>query len=519
MSGWIPTSRTDWAQAERLHLLAGGVGMFLLYVLGFEYRGTAPDVLGLYEAGREVVGSLPSAASSTTLATPHPLAELLFGLAGSGSGSFVATFEWAAPLLVVASLPAVWQLASRLTDSTGALLATALFAVAPATVASATTADVSCLFVFVWTWSLALTLRADVGALATPLLWGLAAAAVLVWPPFLLWGAILLVLHISATASDAEPGPDGTWRRATVPGAILAAPLAVPALVLLLHPGFWGHPIPGWARFLEFAMTWTPDHWPIYEPARPGARPSLSLGFELAARQYPVVLSATSLFGFGALWWNGDREGRDRAIARRGVLVGLPLALLLPWLHRGPAYGRIEFSLVALPFVASLAGVGLERMARAVRRASPPSLSDAAFLTLPVVALVSVASTTAIVHPWEGSRRTPVFGGVESAVADGHRLSRDDVLPVSTFRKAASTVDGQLHAAGAQSVTEAYAAAGYLPADTPADAVEADGFLRFLEAGRPATEASRSSGRSMVDVDESTRVVARVGGIPVAILE
>lgn len=523
MSGWFPTSRTALAEAERLRLVALATGTYLLYLFAFGFRGTAPDVLALVESGRGVAGSLPAAASASTLGNPHPLAELLFGFVGASPGGFLATLEWTAPLLVVLSLPAVWQLGRRLAGRTAALAATALFALAPPTVAAATTADVSCLFLFLWAWSLSLTLRADIGALQTPLLWLLGAATVLVWPPFLLWGAVVVLLHVSSTASDDAPGPEGTWRRAAIPGAVLTAPVVVPFVVMLLHPGFWGSPVDGWRQFLEFAMTWQPESWPLAHPTRPGARPSLALGVELLARQYPVLLSVATLYGFVSVGRPEKGPGASavtgsRGIARRGVLVGLPLALLLPWLHRGPAFGRIEYSLVALPLAAPLAGVALERIARAARDL-PFSGSRTIGAALHVVAVGSVAAATVASHPYEGVRRTPLFGGVESAVADGRRLSRDGVLPISTLQRAAARRSGGLHVADVQKVTRAYAGGGYLPETSPVEAVEASGFLRFLRAHRPGSRSARESGRTIVDVDDSTRVVARVQGLPVAILE
>ena len=492
-------------------------GALVLYALVSSFRGAGPAALDL----------LASADGRGTLDQPHPLFGLVVSLADTlGAGPPLDLLRLVSLTCIVGSLPAVWGIGRKLGGIGTAAAAATLFAILPQTAGLATSITAGSLFVFLWSWFLRL-LVVDRHNWATGLgLWLVGGALVLVWPVVLLWGAIWLFIEIREGRSPAdETGLPGEIEPGAVPIAVILAPIGVLLVATLLHPELLSTPIDGWRRVLQSATSWTGPVFNFAGVAYRHARPPLWMGLTLFWWSMPALVVVASAFGWLRRWRAGDADSRPARLATNIVLWAPVLALLLPWLHRGPAFGRIEFTYVLLPVVSLLTGDVVAAGFRSLRTLAEEKLGSrpgrAVAAVASAAALLSVLGVTLRSHPVEGSYYNRLAGGFGGAVEQGLRVSRDGVFPISVLRRATATVgDGSLHIVDSEEAIGMYEKAGLLAGVSVADdAFSADAFVRRLGTFEPGSEAVRDDRSALVHVGPGTVPVLEIDGIPVVWLE
>jgi len=481
------------------------------------FRGLGPATLEAVSVGDGWGG----------LTRPHPLYGLLAHLAGRiSSDPPIALLRGASLVFAVGSLPAIWGLGRKLGGFGTAVAATVVFAVLPQTVGLATAITAGSLFLFLWCWFLRLSVVDRHDWATTPVIWILGGALVLVWPVVLLWGALWLYLEVraGATATDTRR-LSGEIAPATVPLAIAVAPVAVLLVATAMHPEFWAAPLQSWGEFLKNAMSWTGPVFRFDGVAYRHARPPMWVGLPLVWWTLPAVVVA----GAGIGWLQSLRDpsagSRGERLARKVVLWGPLFALSLPWIHRGPAFGRIEFTYVMLPMLALSTGRLLDGAFGSLRRVTAHRFGErlgAGVAGLVVGAtLLSVLGTSVRIHPVEGSYYNRLAGGLGGAVDQGLRISRDGVFPVSALRPlGASDGEPTVFVVGHDSLTSVYEDAGLLPhVPTTDDAHSADRLVRQLGAFRPGSGGVRTNPAALVSVGRDTRPLLRADGVPLIWLE
>ena len=90
----------------------------------------------------------------------------------------------------------------------------------------------------------------------TPLVWGIGGVLLACWPPMLMWAAMLWVMALGVE-SQPGTGQRGTMASAWLPLSLVGAPVCVPLVAHLLHPGVWADPKDGWGQLLQAA--WLPQ--------------------------------------------------------------------------------------------------------------------------------------------------------------------------------------------------------------------------------------------------------------------
>ncbi len=503
----------------------------LLYGTLLDFRGFGPGTAASLEAGRTLLANLPSP-DPNTLATPHPLFDLVAGLVGS-SPHAAGLFAFASIVAAIATLPAVWGLGRKLGGLPTAACAAATLVVLPQTAGLATAFVPATIFVFLWSWFLRLLVVERHRWWSTPLLWLLGAGLLAMWPMFLAWGALWLYVEIGeAGTRPAAPKTDdrpvslpGELPQASVPFVIVLAPVAVVVLTTALHPGFWSAPIEGWRQFLRHAVTWTGPALSLDGTLYEHARPPLWIGLRLGWWMLPALAAFGSLAGWLVVVRGSDRDERPGRLTRKMAIWGLPFALILPWIHRGIAFGEISFLHVALPFLALTAGHAIARGFRACRAFLSswiaPTYAGVVGGLAVATALVAVATLTLRSHPTEGAYYNKLAGGFTAAVDRGLPVDRDDVYPLDTLHRAQRRIGrAKLYAPGAANLLEAYRRTGLMRGiRTTDDPGSADALVRRLRTFEPGLDGADANPGALVEVGPGTEALLSIDGVPTYWLE
>lgn len=531
------SDRNDRKTAERGGLGVGlhvGLGclftllVFSIYRFGLGVRGLSPESTALLERISELAPDLAWSMPPNTLDAAHPLVELLGALwVGGAGGEAHQLVSWGGPALIALSLPPIFWMASRRAGPAAGWIAALLFASTPAVVGAATAGFAGPLVVCLWAWFLGFS-SSDVMPwwLAGPL-WLLAGALVLAWPPAAVWLVLWLVVQLTAGQTSTEPSNrralSGRIARPSMSFGQLLAPVAAPVLVSLMHPGFREGLGRGWQAFAFNALSRHPESFQwggfVYEQARP----PLWTGLGLLWWAFPAAFGVAAMVGWFAEVRDlrGVRAPEGGAIMRLALIWGLPFTLGLPWLIRGGAWGAVSVMLVMSPLVAVLAAVLVVRLGEDIftRIEKDRRVLNTALATLPALVLTfSVVVATARTHPSQGSHYNGLWGGLPSAVAAGHPVSRDEVLPLDVLREFAEDVDGGIYVVDRTDTVDAYRRAGWLPDGTVhTEPVEAGGTLRMLEAFAPG-DGSKPAGGMLLNTGERLRWKV-VDDLPIYFLE
>jgi hypothetical protein len=199
--------------------------------------------------------------------------------------------------------------------------------------------------------------------------------------------------------------------RTLLVGGALAA-----ALLLLLDPWLWPDPVGRWKAFVHQSTTRT-DWVPIW---------TWYLGrvhrFVLPWHHAPVMTLVTVPLPLLVL--AGVGAARVFEPARRPLALLCLLQILffqaLMALPSSPGHDGVRLFLPQFPFVALLAGLGLERTLAFVRRRVPdPRRATAAAAAAIALLLVPPAVTLARTHPFELAYYNELVGGARGAHARG----------------------------------------------------------------------------------------------------
>ena len=491
--------------------------VFYAGALGF--RGFGPEIVELLQGSK---GSSPQ-----HLKTLHPGFELLGAILGGDSASAYGALRLLSCLLVAGSLPAIWGLGRKLGDWRTATVASVVFAALPQIAGIATSISVGALFIFTWSWFLRLLVVDRHAWYSTLLLWLLGALLFLTWPVFPLWLVLWLYLELRHSTVDARSPDvlDGELPPAAIPLAVLVAPIAVFVLATAMHPGFWADPAQGWKLFMQHAMSTSGPVFSFAGTTYEHARPPIWTGLRLLWWYLPAFVVVAMGIGWARLIGDRRATGRSGTLLRQMFLWGVPLVCALPWLHRGPSYGEIEFTFVLAPFVAVLSGdvlaAGVRSIAGFTRQNLMPSggvVAGAAFATIFLGMLVLI---TVRAHPVEGSYYSHYAGGFKGAVETGLEVSRDGVYPIPVLKRARQRMGAaKMRAVGGGDLLKSYSKAGFIPrGGGSGDISKADGLVRRLEAFQPGSKSTRTNPDAMVSVTAGASPLLRIDGIPVFWLE
>ena len=238
-----------------------------------------------------------------------------------------------------------------------------------------------------------------------------------------LLGGALCALAVRLRATD-----EGTFR-AVAP--LLAMVFFGPAVLYLVWPWLWYHPVDRFGAYLEFHATHVHYAWMylghlLREPPFP-----LDYVFVVTALTLPISLLAPMATGLSSLGGRAaaavlpGRWRRPGAASASEVLVGVNAlaSILLISLPDVPHFGGVKHWLPSMPFLALLAGRQVQlagdalgawlapRLGRLPQAAVTPLL--AAVLLLPAVTL------TAHVHPYGTSAYGELAGGIPGAASLG----------------------------------------------------------------------------------------------------
>lgn len=505
-----------------------GVGLaFLGLVLGF--RGIAPDALTLTETARSLTESSEAGLSPTLLESTHPFVELLgswlFRLSGD---PLLAALQPLSLFAVAGALPAIWGIATRVGDRRHGVAGVAIFATLPQVAGAGTTVGAAAVFVFLWSWFLRLIVVERHRWYGTLPLWILAAALVLTWPPFILAGILWLYVELRESTRSASADSvhlPGEVPAGTLPLAVAAMPVAAIVVATLLHPALRSAPVEGWSHFFDFALRWTGTPFQFAGTLYADARPPLWSGYALLWWMVPTASILAAVGGWLCLVSEPWRPSRSGRLVQRLCLWGLPLAGLLPWLHRGVSWGRISFVLAAAPLLAVCGALfvvrALEGLEALLADRAPPPVRTGAVVTVSLALAVALVAIVHRAHPVEGSYYTSTIGGFGGAVERGLPVSRDRVYPIEVVRRASSEVSGgSIAAIEDADLVRSYRDMGLLGETSAAGSpFAADARIRRLGEFEPGSDSVGNDPNAVVDLSGTATPLYSIDGIPIYWLE
>ena len=470
---------SPWFQVALV--VAGGA----IYSLALVRRGLSPSDVETLDGARRLSTHLPGSAPPQTLATDHPFVEWLLAAIHGLTGTPLETI-WVlgTAAAAAAALPAVWQLVSPIRRPGARWCALLSFAAAPTVVAASSASLPAALALAVWSWLLVGLTAVRRGPFERLLEWTGWGVMLFAWPPALVWLGLWLLVEL--TMSD----------RSSIALGDLAIPLGAAGSMTLILPGFHSSDIAtAWETYLQHVLTHREGPFWFAGYLYSEARPPVWAGIELFVWSWPAAVVVAGFVGWGLTWWVSSRSLTDRTLTRRRqrcarlVAWCLPSLWLVPWLTRHAAWGSIDISLMAAPVIALAVGLAVDHLEDAIDRleVGPARLNWTVFLAAAVVVASSLAGSIRS-HPMQGSYYNGALGGLPAAVHRGHRLSRDDVLPVDLVDRLPR--DTQVFAVGAEERLERYAAFNWLAPGRLADGPgSADVVLRPLEPFGPGDKA------------------------------
>lgn len=414
--------------SDALVSLPGALAGVALMLLLLGWRGLGPRGVALIERAR-------SAATTMTRPRAGGMTELL-GEPGAGlnllSGAWLRVVPgdhlvalWGLGVVgALASTALVWWIARKLTDRAGGLLACALFWSVPAVLGAATTPGHELLACALMLGTLAL------GTHEGPWRWRHAAALWLVgglwllaWPPMLLWACALLLMTLWTNRQPPAEDARGLIGTSWLPAGLLLAPVVVPIVATLLHPGLLRAPKAGWLRFLEGFARHVPP-----APVGPTHKLPLWLGFADLAWSLPLTLLV--LATGGALWLARHRRG-----ARAATLIASPLVFAIAAGVQGmPWIGAIDTLVMQAAALAILAAAGLRALLLHLLPEQPTTRQRVALIAMCATLLAPGALNTASLYPYTGAYHSALSGGLSASAHHALPPYRDGVLPRATLR-------------------------------------------------------------------------------------
>lgn len=526
---WRPLSEQLRRHGRTLESTATFVAGLAFFGLVLDFRGIAPDALTLTETARSLTESSQAGLSPTLLESTHPFVELLASWLFRISGApLLASLQPLSLFAVAGALPAIWGIATRIGDRRHGVAAVVIFATLPQVAGAGTTVGAAAVFVFLWSWFLRLVVVDRHRWFGTLPLWMLAAALVLTWPPFILAGVLWLYVELresTRTASaDSEHLP-GEVPAGALPIAVALLPLAALALATLLHPALRSAPVEGWSHFFDFVLRWNGTPFQFAGTLYAEARPPLWSGYALLWWMVPTASILAALGGWLCIVsdpWKPSRSGR---LVQRLCLWGLPLAGLLPWLHRGVSWGRISFVLAAGPLLAVCGALfvvrALDGFEALIADRVPRPVRNVAIVTASLALAVALSALVHRAHPVEGSYYTSTIGGFGGAVERGLPVSRDRVYPIEVVRRASSAVSGgSIAAIEDADLVRAYRDMGLLGEISAAGSpFDADARIRRLGEFDPGSDSVGKNPNAVVDLSGTATPLYSVDGIPIYWLE
>ena len=464
-------------------LSAPGAGVLtLLVLLGRGFGGLSERTLEHLTRARRAGSALTSDPDAlvAALAAPSPGIDLLDGLLLAISPLWHAHTLWALGAVAGACCAAlIFKMLHAVHGSrrVGALGA-ALFVINPVTLALGATpsATFPACALMLGTWWLGTHERlTGLRALA---LWGVGALWLLSWPWMLLWCALLLIVRMRAVASSTP------WRgelgASWLGLGLLLAPVVVPLLATLAHPGFWPDPEAGWLSFLEASFL-------------QGSSGVAMAGHWYGDGRLPVwagawwMISGVPIFVWGSALLGAAATLSGRLPARPMTLITLLLLGMAPWLVPHGHAGAIDALGLMLAPLSILAAPMVERGILWARARPEQRRSRVAMLCMGGIVLAS-ALPIFTYAPHVGAWRSALVGGLKGAHERGEQSERELVLPLALVRDIASQPGASLYAPQLQAVLQEYQRAEQIPAILTLDPEQATHTLqqvpRPLE-GRP----------------------------------
>ncbi len=232
------------------------------------------------------------------------------------------------------------------------------------------------------------------------------------------------------------------WRAAAGRGRSLRPPLALvlmvtlgPAVAIAVWPWLWTHTLPRLADYLRFYL----DHHPslfyyrrtIYDvPFAPWHAP-----FVMTAITTPLPILGLALAGTAAALARGRvpdlglRVGGEARSLDILVLLNAAFTIGAVALPGVPKYGGVKLFLPFFPFLAILAAVGLDALARSAASALGLAARGAAVTWAVALAalLVPMGWTMVRLHPYHLSYYNALVGGLRGAERYGFEIQYYDL--------------------------------------------------------------------------------------------